>query len=299
MKNDVKLDELFSLPIGLEVGIVIGGEKFYTSDKLKQSFILAFKKSSRGKTIVGPIEKLIEKEYIIPAYKRKGLLKFFKAKMFASPEDKYALAMYYINEKKIIILIDNSTSIFGTASNNSIVSTTMHECMHLLSGKKMNQFLKMFTPTLRKFYENYYTDIFKLKSKPKDLDKIIGFLGFIESPGGPPINKKLARLYDLMDKTFIPYTTLDEDQFRKTLVDYIVAAKILTASISSFMRVRSKYDHFLNALDRSYKKTFKKKNKVSQVFQEMYSVSEVICVMAELLPKDPKIKQAFELMTRG
>jgi len=106
MKNYVKLDELFSLPIGLEVGIVIGGEKFYTSDKLKQSFILAFKKSSRGKPIVGPIEKLIEKEYIIPAYKRKGLLKFFKAKMFASPEDKYALAMYYINEKKIIILID-------------------------------------------------------------------------------------------------------------------------------------------------------------------------------------------------
>jgi len=297
--ENVRLDELFSLPVGLEVGLELGGQKFYTSDKLKKSFVLAFRKSSRGKDIANSIEKLVEKELILPSYKNKGLLKFFKHKMVSSGEDKYALAMYYVKEKRIIVLIDNNTSIFGTASNNSIVSTTMHECMHLLSGRNMNKFLKIFTPALREFYNNYFTDVFKLKSKPKDLDKIIGFIAFVESPGSTPINKKLARLHQLMEEGLKEHTSLNEEQFNRALVDYIVAAKILTASINSFMRVKNKYMYLLNALERAYKKTFKKKNKVSQVFQEMYSVSEVICVMAELKPKDAKIKQAFELMTRG
>ena len=297
--NNVKLDELFSLPVGLEVGTVIGGQKFYTSDKLKKNFVLAFEKSSKGADISKSIETLVEKELILPAYKNKGLLRFFKHKMMSSGEDKYALAMYYVNEKRIIVLIDNNTSIFGTASNNAIISTTMHECMHLLSGRNMNSFLKIFTPVLREFYENYFTDVFKLKSKPKGLDTIIGFIAFVESPGGPPINKKLARLYELMEKEFMGYSSLNPDQFKTVLVDYIVAAKILTVSIQSFLRVKNKYMYLLNALERAYKKTFRKKNKVTQVFQEMFSVSEVICVMAELKPKDPKIKQAFEMMARG
>jgi len=293
-----RLDELFSLPRKLEVGAVIGGQKFYTSDKLKNNFVLAFEKSSKGKKIAKPIKDLVDKQLLLPAYKQKGLLRFFKNKIFSSGEDKYALAMYYINEKRIIVLIDNSTSIFGTASNNSIVSTTMHECMHLLSGRNMNSFLKLFTPVLREFYLNYYTDIFKLKSKPKNLDKVIGFLAYIESPGGAPMNKKLARLYQLVEE-FKEYSSLNEEQFTRAITDYIVASKILMLSINSFMRVKHKYMYLLNALERAYKKTFRKKNKVSQVFQEMYSVSEVISIMAELKPKDPKIKQAFEIMARG
>jgi hypothetical protein len=297
--NNVKLDELFSLPVGLQVGAVIGGQKFYTSDKLKKNFVLAFEKSSKGKRIAKSIEELVNKDLILPSYKNKGLLKFFKHKIFSSGEDKYALAMYYVNEKRIIVLIDNNTSVFGTASNNAIVSTTMHECMHLLSGRDMNRFLRIFTPTLREFYFNYYTDIFKLTNKPKSLDKVIGFLAYVESPGGAPINKKLSRLYQLIEEGFKQDSSLNDEQFTRALTDYIVASKILMLSINSFMRVKSKYMYLLNALERAYKKTFRKKNKVSQVFQEMYSVSEVISIMAELTPKDPKIKQAFEIMARG
>lgn len=298
--DDKYLDELFSLPIGLKVALTIGGSKFYTSEKLKESFVTAFRKSSRGKDIADDIQTMVEKGIVVPCYKYKGLIKFFVNRMFGNPQDRDIMAMYYIAEKRIIVLIDNNISIFGTASNNELVSTTMHECMHLAAGKNLRKFLAIFTPFLRKFYEDYFTEIFNLKSKPKDLDKVIGFISVIDTPAGRQnINKSLTKYFYLLKSAFQPYTALDEQMFTRTLTDYIVAIKILNLNFRAFKRVYNKYAHFLNALNRAYKTAFGKRNTITGVYQEMFSVSEVICVVAELFPNDAKVKKAFKMMARG
>lgn len=297
--DDKYLKELFSLPIGLNVALKIGGSKFYTSEKLKESFITAFRKSSRGKDIADDIQTMVEKGTIVPCYKTKGLLKFFVKRMFGK-EDKDILAMYYIAEKRIIILIDNNISIFGTASNNELVSTTMHECMHLAAGKNLRKFLSTFSPLLRKYYGNFFKEIFNLKSTPKDLDKVIGFMSVLDTAiGRSNINKSLTKYFYLIESAFKPYTALEEPTFMRILTDYIVAIKIINLNFNAFVRVYRKYSNFLNALSRAYKSSFGKRNTITGIYQELYSVSEVICVVAELFPKDPKIKKAFQMMARG
>ena len=297
--DDKYLNELFSLPVGLKVAFTIGGSKFYTSEKLKESFVTAFRKSSRGKDIADDIQTMVEKGRIVPCYKHKGLVKFFAKRLFGK-ENKDILAMYYIAERVIIVLIDNNISIFGTASNNELVSTTMHESMHLAAGKNLRKFLSIFTPILRVFYGNYFTDIFNLKSKPKDLDKVIGFMSLLDTPAGRSnLNKYLTKYFYMIESAFKPYTGLSEGLFMQTLTDYIVAIKISNMNFNAFRRVYSKYSNFLNAINRAYKKSFGKRNVVTGVYQEMYSVSEVICVLAELFPKDSKVKKAFQMMARG
>ena len=299
--DDRYLKELFSLPIGLKVALTVGGSKFFTSEKLKESFVTAFRKSSRGKDIANDIQTMVEKGTIVPCYKHKGLVKFFMKRMFGSPQDKDIMAMYYIEQKQILILIDNNISIFGTASNNELVSTTMHECMHLAAGKNLRKFLSIFTPFLRKFYGEFFTEIFNLKSLPKkELDKVIGFISILDTPAGRAnINRSLTRYFNILETAFKPHTALDEELFMKALTDYIVAIKIINLNFNAFRRVYSKYSHLLNALGRSYKKAFGKSNTITGMYQEMFSVSEVICVVAELFPSDGNIKKAFKMMARG
>ena len=297
--QDKYLDELFSLPIGLKIALTIGGSKFYTSEKLKESFVTAFRKSSRGKDIAKDIQVMVEKGTIVPCYKHKGLIKFFIKSIFGK-EDKDIMAMYYIKQKRIIILIDNNISIFGTASNNELVSTTMHESMHLAAGKNLRKFLSLFSSTLRKYYTDFFTEIFNLKSTPKDLDKVIGFMSILDTAAGrTDINKSLTKYFYLLESAFKPYTALDDSLFMKTLTDYIVAIKIINLNFNAFKRVYHKYSHLLNALNRAYKTAFGKRNTITGVYQELFSVSEVICVVAELFPKDAKIKKAFKMMARG
>lgn len=298
---DRYLKELFSLPIGLKIGLTVGGSKFYTSEKLKESFITAFRKSSRGKDIADDIQAMVEKGTILPCYKHKGLVKFFARKVFGKSEDKDIMAMYYIEEKRIIVLIDNNISIFGTASNNELVSTTMHECMHLAAGKNLRKFLTLFSPFLRKYYEVFFTEIFNLKTLPKkELDKVIGFMSLLDTPAGRGnINKSLTQYFNIIQSSFKPYTGLPEDLFMKTLTDYIVAIKIINLNFNAFRRVYNKYSHFISSLSRAYKTAFGKRNTITGVYQELFSVSEVICVVAELFPTNGSVKKAFQMMARG
>ena len=297
--NDKYLEELFSLPIGLKVALEIGGSKFYTSEKLKESFIISFRKSSRGKDIADDIQTMVEKETIVPCYKHKGLIKFFARRIFGSA-DSDIMAMYYIAEKQIVVLIDNNISIFGTASNNELVSTTMHECMHLAAGKNLRSFLSLFTPFLRKYYDTFFTEIFNLKSTPKDLDKVIGFMSLLDTAAGREnINNTLTKYFYLLESSFKPYTALDENTFMRALTDYIVAIKIINLNFNAFKKVYGKYSHLMSALNRAYKTAFGKRNTITGVYQELFSISEVICVVAELFPNDASIKKAFKMMARG
>jgi len=288
------IQELFSLPMGLKQVANIEGMKLYSSDKLKKAYLISFSKSGRGKPIYDNIESMIDKNLIVPCYLSKNLFKLFKHKI-TSGSNKSIMGFYYLHDKRVYVLIDNNMNIFGSASNDLLVSTTMHECMHLFAGRHRSKFLSIFKPVLKKFYENVFTDIFKLKS-PMNTEKIIDFIIKFENDTPKVINKELSNYFRLLEKEMADITSLSEKEFRKVLTDYIVSIKISMTSFPVFVKVYRKYVHIFAPLHGAYEKTFGKRNKYTSVFQELYSPSEVICVLSEMAPTTSIIKKAFKSM---
>jgi hypothetical protein len=292
------IKELFSTPLGLSPALSIGGTTFYSSDKLKDAFIRAFYKSSKGKSVAPQVEQLVGKDIIIPCYKSKNLFSFIKHKLSRGSIDKYIMAFYSVEEKKVVVLIDNSSSAFGTSSNNELASTTMHECMHLSSGRALSKFLKVFLPNLRKYYTAFYNDYLSLENVPlKNIDNIIKYMINFERYGAEYANKKLSDYYRLIESNLKDYTKLDSQEFQIRLTNLIVATKLFIVSMNSLMRNARKFSMVFTSLNKAYEEAFGKKNKYTTPIQEMVSFSEVACVLSEMDPQDSTIKRLFKIIS--
>lgn len=296
--NDKRLEELFSAPTGLAPEITISGTTFYSSKKLKDSFIVAFGKSSKGKHVYPEISKLVEKGMVVPCYKSKNILSFVKHKLTQSP-DKYILAFYNLKERKVIVLIDNSISLFGTSSNNELASTTLHECMHLVAGANLPKFIQVFKPYLQAYYSEFFKNYFALKKDPgKKIDEVIKFLARYEKGGPGYANKDLSNYFKFLNSTFGGLNSKFTDtDFQVRLTNYIIAAKLFIVSMSTLFKNKSRFVMIFTSLNEAYQKAFGKKNKYTTPIQEVISLSEVACVLAEMKPKDPVIKKLLQIIS--
>jgi len=294
---DKKLQELFSLPIGLKTVAIIDGQKFFSSDKLKQTFIQTFENSGRGKPIADDIKKMVESGLITPCYLHKGLFKFILHRSFGG-SSKTIMGFYHKESKKVYVLIDNEVNIFGVGSTNRLAATTMHECMHLLAGTNPSAFLSIFKSLLTAYYSVAFSFIFKIKSiEQTSVQRIFKFLIDFETESDFSINKKLGDYFRLLEKEFRPQSSLDETQFRRLLTDYIVSLKILLTNFQVFVRVAGKYMHILTPLQNSYERAFGEKNVYTTAIQELIYPSEIACVYAEMKPTSSFIQKAFKAMS--
>jgi len=288
------LNELFAPPIGLEPVYNIDGITFYSSQKLKEKFVFAFDKSSKGKHIKSEIQKLVEKGIIIPCYKSNNLLSFMKHKLTKGAH-KYIMAFYAVDDKKVVVIIDNSATVFGSSSNNELASTTMHECMHLVAGKNLPKFIKIFLPKLREYYSSFFTDYLKLKSvATKDINAYIKYMMQFEKRGAMYANKNLSNLYRLIESLFASNSNLNEHEFQLRLTNLIVATKLFIVSMPSLLNSGRKFSMVFTSLNQAYRTAFGEKNKYTTPIQEMISLSEVACVLAEMKPTDSSIKKLFQ-----
>lgn len=293
---DKQISELFAAPIGIKPAYETFGTTFYSSDKLKENFILAFYKSSKGKKVADQVKNLVEKGIIIPCFRSKNVLSFIKTKLTKNA-DKYIAAFYNIDDKKVIVLIDNNSTIFGTASNNTLVSTTMHECMHLAAGRNLNEFLGVFGNYLRKYYSNFFMDYLDLKNvNSKDIDKIILYLKDCEKRGPLYANKNLATFYRLLEESFINYTNLDIRDFKDRLTSLVVACKLFVLSMSTLIQKASNFSMLFTALNRSYAQSFGDNNIYTMPIQELIGISEVACVFSEMKSNDSVVTKIFSII---
>ena len=290
------LKELFATPTGLEPAYETSGMTFYSSPKLKQNFILAFEKSSKGKHVAAEVKRLIEKDIIVPCYKSKNLFGFIKRKFSQNP-DKYILAFFVIEDQKVIVLVENSSTIFGTSSNNELASNTMHECMHLASSRNLSKFIQIFLPHLNAYYSEFFMDYLDLKSKePKKVNDIIRYMVQFEKNGPMYANSKLAEFYRVIENSLITSSNLEANEFKIRLTNLIVASKLFILSMPTLIKNARRYSMVFTSLNRAYLKTFGKKNTYTFPIQEMISLSEVACVLAEMKPKDSSIKKLFQII---
>jgi len=296
MYDDIYLDELFSLPMGLEVEAVVDGQKFYSSQKIKDAFMKSIGSTGRSAGIYKQIESLVmKKRLIVPCYLSKNMFRFFTHKMFGRPEDKSVLGFYHMKQKRVFVLIDNTISAFGTAKNDFLASTTMHECVHLYADRMKGNFIKLFKVELSRYYISYLSRVFSLKTKP-DVSDLIKFISSFEYQRAEQMNKQLSTYYSLVEKIVTPHTILDRKALEKTLTDLIVIIKIYLVNFSAFVRMYRQYKHILGPLDRAYAEAFGKRNTYTTPYQELSSVSEVICVLSEMKPTHAKIKKMFKDM---
>lgn len=290
-----QLQELFSIPKGLEPAYQIDNLTFYSSDKLKKNFVIAFMKSSKGKHIAKQIDSLVEKGIVIPCYKSKNILSFIKHKL--TSDNKYIMAFYSVQDKKVVVIIDNSSTIFGTSSNNELTSTTMHECMHLAAGRHLNKFIKVFYPKLVEYYSAFFSDYFEIENISKNkIGEIIKFMAIFEKRGPSYANSKLADYYRLIESLFVADSKLEEGEFRTRLTSMVVATKLFILSMNSLMRNARKFSMVFTSLNRAYQKAFGENNKYTTPIQELVSLSEVACVLSEMKPLDPTIKKLFQII---
>jgi len=294
--DDKHLEELFAPPIGLELEAVVDGQKFYSSQKLKEAFIKCMGASGRASHIFKQVEKLVmKKKLIVPCYLSKNMYYLFKHKLFSGSDDKSILVFYHTKQKRVFILIDNSVTPIGTANDDFIASTTMHECVHLYADRMKGKFLKTFKQELDRFYISYFSRLFQLKTKP-DVSKVIKFISMFEYNRSEQTNKKLATYYYLLEKTLKPHSKLDEKDFVAALQAYIVSIKLSLMNFTTFVRMYRDYKVIYGPIDRAYLEAFGKRNTFTTPYQELSSVSEVICVLSEMRPTYPKLKKMFKDM---
>ena len=290
------INELFSMPIGLEVEAVVDGQKFYSSQKIKDAFMKSMGSCGRSAPIYKQVESLVmKKKLLVPCYLSKNMFRFFTHKMFGRAEDKSVLGFYHMKQKRVFILIDNTISAFGTAKNDFLASTTMHECVHLYADRMKGRFIKLFNEELSRYYISYLSTVFKLKTKP-NVGDLVRFISSFEYQRSEQMNKQLSTYYNLLETALKPHTTLNREDFEKTLTDLIVTIKIYLVNFSAFVRMYRQYKHILGPLDRAYAEAFGKRNTYTTPYQELSSVSEVICVLSEMKPTHPKIKKMFKDM---
>ena len=235
--DDKHLEELFAPPIGLELEAVVDGQKFYSSQKLKEAFVKSMGATGRASHIFKQVEKLVmKKKLIVPCYLSKNMYRLFKHKLMGGDDDKSILGFYHIQQKRVFILIDNSVTPIGTAKNDFIASTTMHECVHLYADRMKSKFLKTFKQELERFYISYFSRTFQLKTKP-DVTKTVKFISMFEYKRSEQINKKLAKYYYLLEKTLKPHSQLNDRDFTAVLQTYIVSIKLSLMNFTTFLRI--------------------------------------------------------------
>lgn len=291
-----KIKELFSIPIGLKLIHTVDGQKFYSSDNLKNRYLEGIKKSKYGEKYYPEISTLVEKGLITPCYLNKGIVGLLAHKMFKGEEDKSIMGFYHTIRKDIFVLIDNSINPFGYSSNELLFSTTLHECMHLSFGRNNNGFIKLFKKELITFYSSYFIKLFKLNIAPTNIEKIILFIANTEKNLANISNKRLLEFKILLENSFKDITNLSEEKFQKTLLDLIVVLKIYLINFGTFIRSYKKYIYIFTPLNYAYQKTFGSSNEYTTPFQELISISEVICVGSEIKTSYGKFKQALKIV---
>lgn len=297
------ISELFTIPRGtLELAGSFYGAKVYTSDKLKQVYVNAIRKSSKGGPVFKTVEDLVNRNIIIPAYKSKSL---FKSILKLQPVDLEGISGVAIPDiKKIYILIETEANIFSFISNNAVASVTIHEMVHLLSMKNPNLFFKTFLDEFKEFYGFYFCRLLSCRKetiKNEKLETLCRFIYSIETGKYSSIPVFL-KLYDnLIRETFQEGSTLDPQDFEKVLHDFITSIYTIFKAMDQgsqnlITKITVYFKSIYLPLYVTYKHVFGADLATNKqvAFQELFAPSEIISTFTLVKAIPPKVYKALE-----
>jgi len=292
-----ELQEIFALPIGTyEIGN-LDGMKLYSSESLLKKYVLAMRDYKRTKAIGNVLETMVKKQKINPCWLNKGILRLLAHKAVGGTS-KMTLGFFYPEVNKIYLLIDNNIS-FGYASNSGLAQLTLHEGMHMAATTMKQGFAKLFRKELDMYYQSYFRMLFNLPHDydiSKEANAMWTFaynsfeLGKLDDPKAF-LKKNAILMKDLFSRFDIP----DLD---KIIEDYSTLIYIyFRGGLDTLFRDYQKYAYIMNPLYQAYRDVFNTKRLDSFCLQELFYVSEVICISSEYSKDLGKIYSAFKKLS--
>lgn len=231
MKSMQRLSEVFLFPFKLVPVASIGSVTLYGSKKLNEQVVKAWLKIPKVQASTKEISDLLDKGQIIVCFIQPSYLKFIKYKLFKSL-DKNIYGLYMSSVDKIYIILSNTTSIFGRASNIELVGLIVHECVHRFSTKKPDQFISTFERELIRYYSLALSSYFKLdRSKLTEetvLDYVVSLHKLFERA---PVQNRLEdepyeKLEKIITRFFGDLTEISREKFQRRLSVFIEVVRI-------------------------------------------------------------------------
>ncbi len=280
----IYLNEIFALPIGLKTVVKVGGVEHFGSDSLNKSFIEAMKESQSSKKVYDVVEKLVNNKTITPVFSNKGMIGYLKKKLFQQEEYETALGVFYDNDKKIYIFIDNNVNYVLYVNNDHLAQLTIHEMIHLYSSLNKNKFTNVFEAELLKYYNALFELIFRINSKAsKEVKKIFNFMfSEIERSGkGIPLKKLYNNLLNLKK-----YSNLDKKRIEQKANDYVETVYHYYSDNLEKIYAETDLINIYKSTIFAYKKAFGFYPTNKGCLQELVFPSEVICAISTYNPGD-------------
>lgn len=284
------LNELFSVPVGLEKVISINGAELYGSVQLTVGYNEVLVKAKNTAPLSDILLDLVKNRRIIPCYLNKGIFRVLMWIIFSEDPEKSTMAFFHPKENKVFIVIDNKISLAGYISNEWLGNVTLHECSHMAAYDNPSGFFKIFSNDLVNFYSAYFTEIFKLKkSAEKYTIKIVHYLREVEENR---MNRKLKEPDTLLEvKKLLSElkkdSDLSDDHFESILKDYVdMCSLLLNKMTSKTFSELIKRKRVIVPYYHAYTKVFGVTNQDAFHFQESLYPSEVIAIYSEVAPKE-------------
>lgn len=295
-----KLNEFLAVPRGeLEPVSMFYGTPIFTSQKLKDKYLLAMQKTGKTSPIANTIEKLINNKTLTPVYSTDKILKSLMKKQ---PLKIKGVAGLLSDDKKIYIFVETETNIFSFTSNDALATVTIHELIHYFSSLYLRDFYNIFKSDLERFYGFYFTRFFSCdlsKITKTDITTITKFINFkLERSDLNFSNQMLKQYYNLLTEIFKPSSTLEN--FDAKVTSLIVLMKLLQKLIHSgathaIENTIDKFEYIITPLYVSYKQVFGVNPMIAKnlCFQELWSTSEVIAIPAMVKTPNKNIYKAL------
>jgi hypothetical protein len=287
------LNELFAAPKGdLQTIDKIAGVPIFTSNELKRNYLMAMQKTGKTTPIYKTLERLVEKNTLVPVYSTDKALKSIARRQ---PVQIRNFAGMVTESKKVYIFVEADANIFSFTSNEDLATVTIHELIHYMASFHLRSFYNIFKGDLQEFYKFYFTTLLNCNNvQPKKLNALVEFINFqLETRALNIPNSILKKYYELLTLTFKDESSLDQYKFNDLVTELIVFVKILQKYVAAgsaqyLGKAAASYKHIVSPLYVAYKNVLgvdpmRAKN---LCFQELWSTSEVIAIPA--MVKTPK-----------
>lgn len=295
MSNQIQ-QEVFALPINNKLVATIDGNKLYSNDSLRNSYIEAMESMESTKNISSEIKRLVEKRKIVPCWLNKGVLRLIAYKVFAPSSVKGISGFYHPTANKLFLLIDNNI-MFGYAPNKFLATLTVHEMTHMYAHEQPRKFLNLYMNELESWYYHFLVDYLDLDISKKDLvvKDLVNFLfRKIERDYDGPKRSAFKEYHKRIMNLCKPLTTMDEMTFNRSLDDLIMFCTIFSRNQNDFIKVYRNYKKLVQAMYEAYKHAFGLRNLTTLCIQELLYPSEVASIYTEVIKDQQKIKSIFK-----
>lgn len=264
--------------------VSIKGIKAYTSSTLKKNVKKSLSKNVSSK-IFKLVSSLIDQNRIIPIFTSKNIIQHFMRRKEYHPlgttiGDKFYLFIESFYGKFKITSVDEK----------ELAKTVMHELMHVANNLNRKQFLKINYKVIIEFYKTFFTEYLEIKNSSQVNDsifeEIIKYQTKAKKTGTINFWKMLLPIFKKLEKYDNNMTDNDYKKAFNILGDY------LDTSFEKFT------ENIPTNIFKSAKKAYEKIGcKVFQTFaQEMWTASEIICILAQENPNHPNVYKTINLL---